>query len=111
MHPVTVQVITEYVYGLLEKEAKLKRFTVPVSSTTSHLFTRLHFSFIMCYMYMYMQVGAKKRDPKSFVFQSDDARTNKDKLMVLIHGSGVVRAGQWARRLGLYTSILHTVII
>ena len=113
MHPVTVQVITEYVYGLLEKEAKLKRFTVPVSSTTSHLFTRFHFSLCIIYYVlhvMYMQVGAKKRDPKSFVFQSDDARTNKDKLMVLIHGSGVVRAGQWARRLGLYTSILHTVI-
>ena len=24
--------------------------------------------------------------------------TNPDKLMILIHGSGVVRAGQWARR-------------
>lgn len=30
---------------------------------------------------------------------SEDAMTNSDKLMVLIHGSGVVRAGQWARRL------------
>lgn len=30
---------------------------------------------------------------------SEDAMTNPDKLMVLIHGSGVVRAGQWARRL------------
>lgn len=30
---------------------------------------------------------------------SEDALTNPQKLMVLIHGSGVVRAGQWARRL------------
>lgn len=30
---------------------------------------------------------------------SEDALTNPDKLMVLIHGNGVVRAGQWARRL------------
>ena len=29
---------------------------------------------------------------------SEDAMTNPDKLMILIHGSGVVRAGQWARR-------------
>lgn len=30
---------------------------------------------------------------------SEDALTNQDKLLVLIQGSGVVRAGQWARRL------------
>ena len=30
---------------------------------------------------------------------SEDALTTTDKLLVLIHGSGVVRAGQWARRL------------
>ena len=28
---------------------------------------------------------------------SDDAMES-DKLLILIHGSGVVRAGQWARR-------------
>lgn len=37
-------------------------------------------------------------DLKSFVFGTEDLLRN-DKLMVLIHGSGVVRAGQWARRL------------
>lgn len=30
---------------------------------------------------------------------SEDALTNPEKIMVLIQGSGVVRAGQWARRL------------
>jgi len=34
----------------------------------------------------------------SFVFASKDF-DKKDRLMCLIHGSGVVRAGQWARRL------------
>jgi hypothetical protein len=34
---------------------------------------------------------------ESFIFISDDVYTN-DKLVVLVHGSGVVRAGQWARR-------------
>lgn len=34
----------------------------------------------------------------SFIFVSKDY-AKKDKLLLLIHGSGVVRAGQWARRL------------
>lgn len=37
-------------------------------------------------------------DMETFVFVSDDVFTNEDKLIVLVHGSGVVRAGQWARR-------------
>ena len=32
----------------------------------------------------------------SFIFVSSDWESNP-KLLVLIHGSGVVRAGQWAR--------------
>ena len=43
-----------------------------------------------------MAVGPS--NPKSFIFCSEDHKTSK-KLLVLIHGSGVVRAGQWARRL------------
>ena len=45
-------------------------------------------------------IGGLNRVPLakgSFVFVSDDLETNEDKLMVIIHGSGVVRAGQWAR--------------
>ncbi|XP_062830303.1 cotranscriptional regulator ARB2A isoform X3 [Anolis carolinensis] len=45
------------------------------------------------------EVDAVESEPKSFIFMTEDAMTNPDKLMVLIHGSGVVRAGQWARRL------------
>ena len=37
-------------------------------------------------------------EAKSFVYKSDDFETNPN-LCVIIHGSGVVRAGQWARRL------------
>ena len=43
-----------------------------------------------------ISVGPSK--PESFIFCSKDYMTS-DKLLVLIHGSGVVRAGQWARRL------------
>lgn len=46
-----------------------------------------------------MQVDATETEPKSFIFMSEDALINPDKLLVLIHGNGVVRAGQWARRL------------
>lgn len=46
-----------------------------------------------------LQVDATESEPKSFIYMSEDALTNPDKLLVLIQGSGVVRAGQWARRL------------
>lgn len=42
--------------------------------------------------------GAKGSEQKTFIFASKDIFENKEKLLVLIHGSGVVRAGQWARR-------------
>jgi hypothetical protein len=41
-------------------------------------------------------VGPSK--PKSFIFCTSDYKSS-EKLLVLIHGSGVVRAGQWVRRL------------
>lgn len=46
-----------------------------------------------------LQVDAVEDEPKSFIYLSEDAMTNPDKLLVLVQGSGVVRAGQWARRL------------
>ena len=67
------EVITTHVYNLLEKEAGLERVNVPVD--------------------------AERGEATSFVFQSPDFLQNKEKLLLLIHGSGVVRAGQWARRL------------
>ncbi|XP_042885363.1 cotranscriptional regulator FAM172A-like [Penaeus japonicus] len=67
------EVITEEVYNLLEEKCGLKRAPVPDN--------------------------AQGDEPETFIFKSADLMTNEDKLMVLIHGSGVVRAGQWARRL------------
>ena len=53
------------------------------------------------YVYSLLEkIGGLKKVPlgkESFVFVSDDLDTNEDKLMVIVHGSGVVRAGQWAR--------------
>jgi len=70
------EVMNEHVYELLEKEG-LKRIPVPKTSSS---------------------------ELRSFVFASDDAFSSK-KLLILIHGSGVVRAGQWARRLIINDSL------
>uniref|UniRef100_A0AAY4AFC6 Arb2 domain-containing protein n=1 Tax=Denticeps clupeoides TaxID=299321 RepID=A0AAY4AFC6_9TELE len=67
------EIITQYVYELLEKECNLTREILPID--------------------------AKEDEPKSFIYRSRDALSNPDKLLVLVQGSGVVRAGQWARRL------------
>lgn len=40
-----------------------------------------------------------EEEPRSFIYLSADAMSNPAKLLVLIQGCGVVRAGQWARRL------------
>lgn len=74
-----MQLIDHYVYELLEKEG-LKKLPVP------------------------KKIPSKRPELNSFIFASEDAFEN-DKLMVLIHGSGVVRAGQWARRLIINDSL------
>jgi len=67
------EVITEEVYSLLESRGQLERRELKVE-------------------------GVKEKEPKSFVFVSSEFQ-EKENLLVIIHGSGVVRAGQWARRL------------
>ncbi|XP_062519308.1 cotranscriptional regulator FAM172A homolog isoform X2 [Corticium candelabrum] len=67
------KIIDKYIYLQLEEETHLKRIKIPVD--------------------------AEQDEPVGFFFASDDAETNTDRLMVIIHGSGVVRAGQWSRRL------------
>ncbi len=42
---------------------------------------------------------------KNNIFMSQDALSNPNKLMVLIQGSGAVRAGQWARALCINTNL------
>lgn len=50
------------------------------------------------------KVDPKPEEPTSFFYMSEDA-LEKDKLLILIHGNGVVRAGQWARRFVMSTNI------
>ena len=42
-------------------------------------------------------IGIEENEPISFVFIGGDLYTNENKLLILIHGSGAVQAGQWAR--------------
>uniref|UniRef100_H2M303 ARB2 cotranscriptional regulator A n=2 Tax=Oryzias TaxID=8089 RepID=H2M303_ORYLA len=67
------EIITQYVYKLLEEKCKLRKEVIPVDASDG--------------------------EPTSFIYMSSDALTNPSKLLILIQGSGVVRAGQWARRL------------
>uniref|UniRef100_A0A3B4V0U8 ARB2 cotranscriptional regulator A n=1 Tax=Seriola dumerili TaxID=41447 RepID=A0A3B4V0U8_SERDU len=67
------EIITQYVYELLEKKCNMTKAFLPVDATED--------------------------EPTSFIYRSPDALSNPSKLLVLIQGSGVVRAGQWARRL------------
>lgn len=66
------EIITQYVYELLETKCNMTREILPVDAVD---------------------------EPTSFIYLSPDALTNPSKLLLLIQGSGVVRAGQWARRL------------
>ncbi|XP_036954649.1 cotranscriptional regulator FAM172A homolog isoform X1 [Acanthopagrus latus] len=67
------EIITQYVYELLEKKCNMTKAILPVDATED--------------------------EPTTFIYLSPDALSNPSKLLVLIQGSGVVRAGQWARRL------------
>jgi fructose-specific component phosphotransferase system IIB-like protein len=71
-------VITEYVYGLLETEVGLQRMMVP-------------------------HQGAVQKS--AVIFVSSDALSKPDVLLVLIPGSGVVKSGQWARSLIINDSL------
>lgn len=72
------EVVTEYVYGLLENQLGLQKLSVPKDGTASE---------------------------STFVFASQDIYTNTERLLILIHGNGVVRAGQWARSLIINNSL------
>ncbi|CAD5123458.1 DgyrCDS11804 [Dimorphilus gyrociliatus] len=72
--------ITEIIYEKLESEFKLKKYN------------------------MKGRPFQNSDDKDGFVFATDDFN-QKDKILLLIHGSGVVRAGQWARRLIINESL------
>ncbi|KAL8613376.1 hypothetical protein ACOMHN_057096 [Nucella lapillus] len=66
------ELITEYLYNKMETDLHLHKVFVPVD--------------------------ADKAEPQGFIFSSQHAAQSQ-KLMVIINGAGVVRAGQWTRKL------------
>lgn len=72
IQPPSFQIITEYVYDLMLDNG-MQRLRIPLD--------------------------AKPDAETSFIFSSQMELKRPKKLLVLIHGSGVVRAGQWARSL------------
>lgn len=50
-------------------------------------------------------------DQATFIFASRPDFTNAEKIIVLIHGSGAVRAGQWARRFAMLGGAQQMFII
>ncbi|XP_041128650.1 putative protein FAM172B [Polyodon spathula] len=73
------QVITEHVYRLLEGECHLQRVYIPLD--------------------------AKENEPKSLFFMSPGALDNPKGLVVLIQDQGVIRAGQWSRKLIVHSGL------
>lgn len=78
------EAITEYVYNLLETDCRLLRVPLPK---------------IKDFSYRILSEG-----PRSFIFVSPGYHEKED-LLVLIHGSAPVRAGQWSRRLIISNSL------
>ncbi|XP_063683309.1 FAM172 family protein homolog CG10038-like [Bolinopsis microptera] len=63
--------VTEYIYTVMEEKYGLRRIHIPI--------------------------GIEEADPSSFVFVSNEFQSSANKKLVLINGSGAVKAGQWAR--------------
>lgn len=72
------EVVSNHVFHLLETECNLVKMTIPLDATA--------------------------QEPSTFIYRSVDA-FKKDKIVILIHGNGVVRAGQWSRRLIINDSL------
>ena len=59
---------------------------------------RCYFAIIILFIFYFtIQLDGNKHEGRGFIFHSEDA-FDCDRLMLIVHGSGVVRAGQWARR-------------
>lgn len=72
------RLVDEYVYDVMEKDLGLRKILIPRD--------------------------ARSNEPTGFFFASENVTTSKY-LMIIIHGMGVVRAGQWSRKLIINESL------
>ncbi|XP_037772774.1 cotranscriptional regulator FAM172A homolog [Penaeus monodon] len=73
------ELVQQDVYQLVKRECGMIKASVPINS--------------------------RPGDPQTFVFLSSDFMTNDDKILIVIQGSGAVRAGQWSRKLTINEGI------
>lgn len=80
------ELITLDVYRMLETDYHLKRTPIPLKKPDTKEKAA-------------SEEGEEEEEKQySFVFHSTDVYTNSEKLMVFLNGAGVVRAGQWSRK-------------
>ncbi|XP_063161670.1 putative protein ARB2BP [Candoia aspera] len=75
------QLITQYIYELLEKACNLQKIYIPTCMADSEI----------C----------------SFFFMSENALTNSSTLLVLLQDQGTFRAGQWGQRTIIHEGLQH----
>ncbi|XP_012985162.2 putative protein FAM172B [Melopsittacus undulatus] len=73
--------ITQYVYELLERVCMLQKVYIPTDATED--------------------------EPRSFFFMSENALTSSSSLIVLLQDRGVFRAGQWGQRIIISEGLGH----
>lgn len=93
---------TPYQYKVGSASYNKRRYRALGNIVTKHVYRRL------------TKIGLQKiyvktsdDGPSSFVFANKPDVSQSKKLLILIHGNGVVRAGQWARSLIIYQSLDH----
>lgn len=87
-----------YNFKITNDEAEnQRRYEALGEAVTEHVYELLEL------MGMHKIVLSQNEDSKyqSFIFASKKNFFKSQKLMMFIHGSGVVRAGQWSRRLAV----------
>jgi hypothetical protein len=84
------RLVDNYIYERMEENLGLRRIPIPVC-----IFVFKNRS--ICLFISFAKRSAKPTEPTGFFFASDDL-ISSEYLMIIIHGMGVVRAGQWSRK-------------
>lgn len=87
-----------YKFEISENHAEnQRRYEALGEIITEHVYELLE----LMGMHKIMLSSREDSEYQSFIFASKKDFYQSPKLMILIHGSGVVRAGQWSRRLAV----------
>ncbi len=93
------RLVDNHVYNIMENGLQLRRISIPVCVFIVIL------NKVQLVKFIFYQVDARPSEPTGFFFASNDL-IKADYLMIIIHGMGVVRAGQWSRKYLVTNSLL-----